>query len=212
MYCAVARALEVLGERWTLLVVRELLTGPKRFADLQAGLPGIATNMLSDRLRSLTDAGAVTQRTLPPPAASVVYELTERGRELKPVLIALGTWGTPLLGLPRDGEQFRLAWLMIALDGVYDPTAAPSPVTVSLTVEGEQVTITAHGPRHDVTIGPSQDQATDITVEANREAFLGWATGQLTDTAARRAGLTVRPTGGLAHLRRLYPLAATPLP
>lgn len=208
MYCAVARALEVLGERWTLLVVRELLTGPKRFADLQAGLPGIATNMLSDRLRSLTDAGAVAQRTLPPPAASMVYELTERGRELKPVLLALGTWGMPLLGAPREGEQFRLAWLMIALDGVYDPAAAPTPVTVSLIVDGNQVTIAAHGPRHDVTVGPSRDQAADITVEANREAFLGWATGQLTDAQARHTGLTVHPADGLTRLRSLYPAPA----
>lgn len=205
MYCAVARALEILGERWTLLVVRELLTGPKRYADLQAGLPGIATNMLTDRLRGLREAGLVVQRTLPPPAASAVYELTSRGRELKPVLTALGTWGRPLLGTRREGEQFRLAWLMIALDGIYDPAASPDPLVIELRVGGEVLTVTAHGPDHTVT--DNAPGRADITIAADRDIFLAWAAGQLTDDQAREAGLTATPADGLRQLRRLYPAA-----
>lgn len=205
MYCAVARSLEVLGERWTLLVVRELLTGPKRYADLQAGLPGIASNMLSDRLRSLQDAAVITQEVLPPPAASTVYRLTPRGMDLKPVLLALGIWGLPLLGNPRDGEQFRLAWLMIALDGIYDPDAAPEPLTISLHIGPEALTVTAHGRHHTVTDGPPE--RADLSIHADRNTFLAWATGQIDDHAAVTAGLTVTPAGdGLARLRRLYPV------
>jgi DNA-binding HxlR family transcriptional regulator len=103
----------VVGDRWTLLLVRELLTGPKRHTDLRAGLPGIATNVLGDRLQLLQRAGPVRRATLPPPAASTVYELTDRGRQLKPVLLALAGWGLPLLGSPRTQDAYRdvfLAW------------------------------------------------------------------------------------------------------
>ena len=92
--CGIARALDQVGERWALLVIRELMLGPKRFTDLRAGLTPIGPDMLSQRLRELEDAGIVGRRKLAPPAASRVYELTERGLELKPVLLALGRWGS----------------------------------------------------------------------------------------------------------------------
>lgn len=204
MYCAVARALELVGERWTLLVVRELLTGPKRYADLRAGLPGIATNLLAERLRGLQQADVVRQRTLAPPAASTVYELTDRGRALQPVLQALGSWGLPLLGLPRDGEQFRLAWLMIALDARYEPAACPQPVTVALQVDGETLTLTAHGRHHSISDGAPPHA--DISITSDRLTFLAWATGQLSDDAALATGMDV-PGGAAAlqQLRRIYP-------
>src|SRR5579875_3834022 len=91
--CPIARALDVIGERWALLVVRELLLGPQRFSDLRRALPGASSNMLADRLRELEGHGVLRRRTLPPPAGSSIYELTERGRELEPVLDALGIWG-----------------------------------------------------------------------------------------------------------------------
>jgi DNA-binding HxlR family transcriptional regulator len=94
--CGIARALDVVGERWALLVVRELLLGPQRFSDLRRALPGASSNMLTDRLRELEDRDVVTRRRLPPPAASSVYELTDRGRGLEPVLLALGAWGADL--------------------------------------------------------------------------------------------------------------------
>src|SRR5690348_1683989 len=92
--CGVARALDLVGERWALLVVRELLFGPKRFSDVRAGLPHVSPNVLSERLRDLAGAGLLTSRRLGPPVSADVYELTPRGRELAPVLIELGRWGS----------------------------------------------------------------------------------------------------------------------
>ncbi len=100
--CAAAHALDLVGERWTLLGVRELLLGPKRFTDLRAGLPHVSPNVLSQRLRELESAGVVRRRKLPPPAASRIYELTEWGEGLEPVVISLGRWGTRSPWRPRD--------------------------------------------------------------------------------------------------------------
>ncbi|HEX7807707.1 MAG TPA: winged helix-turn-helix transcriptional regulator [Thermoanaerobaculia bacterium] len=109
-YCAVAKALDLVGARWTLLIVRELTSGPKRYSDLLGGVPGIATDVLAARLKKLEDASIIARRTLPPPAASVVYELTEAGRELTPVLRELAKWGLQFLG-KRKGESFHIDWL-----------------------------------------------------------------------------------------------------
>ena len=98
-YCAVARGLDVIGDRWTLLIVRDLLLGPKRYKDLLSGLPGIGTNLLADRLRQLERLGLVERAVLPPPAGSSVYRLTQSGEELEPVLAAIGRWGARFLGL-----------------------------------------------------------------------------------------------------------------
>jgi DNA-binding HxlR family transcriptional regulator len=114
-YCPIAHALQVVGERWTLLVVRELAAGPKRYTDLAAGLPGIGTNILAGRLRDLESEGIVTKHRLPPPAASQVYELTERGYGLMPVLRALAHWGARSLGPPAPDEQLEPGWLYGAL-------------------------------------------------------------------------------------------------
>src|SRR3954468_24205124 len=99
--CATARALDVVGERWALLVVRELLLGPQRFSDVRRALPGASSNLVTDRLRELEGHGGVARRKLPPPAGSTVYELTAGGRELEPVVLALGAWGSRVT-LPRS--------------------------------------------------------------------------------------------------------------
>ena len=115
--CGIPRALDRVGERWALLVVRELMLGPKRFTDLKTGLPHASPNVLAQRLRELDDAGVVRKRRLPPPAASQVYELTDWGRELEPVLVALGRWGAraPLepecTGMSVDSHVVSLATL-----------------------------------------------------------------------------------------------------
>lgn len=118
--CGVARALDLIGERWALLVVRELLLGPKRFSDLRAGLPHLSADVLSQRLRELEEAGVVRRAKLPPPAASRVYELTDWGRELEPVVISLGRWGSrgpfPDTDTPLGADA-----LMIALKTLFDP-------------------------------------------------------------------------------------------
>src|SRR3954471_3077580 len=109
-YCPVANALSIVGERWALLVVRELLRGPRRYTDLAAGLPGIGTNVLATRLRELEAGGVVARRKLPPPAASTVYELTEYGAQLEEVIHAIARWGARSLGPPHSAEDFDHEW------------------------------------------------------------------------------------------------------
>jgi DNA-binding HxlR family transcriptional regulator len=121
--CGIARALDLVGERWTLLVVRELVLGPKRFTDLRAGLPGISADVLSQRLRELEVAGIVVRRTLPPPAAARVYELTDWGRELEPALQALGRWGSQV-ALPAEAPPLSADAAVVALQTMFDPGAA----------------------------------------------------------------------------------------
>src|SRR3954465_11104833 len=124
-YCPVAHALDLVGERWALLVVRELMHGPKRYTDLAEHLPGIGTNILASRLRDLEACGVVTKRTLPPPAASRVYELTEYGHSLKTVMRELALWRARSLGPPTaEGELFP-GWLENALDTILTPVAPP---------------------------------------------------------------------------------------
>jgi DNA-binding HxlR family transcriptional regulator/putative sterol carrier protein len=123
-WCPVARALDMVGERWTLLVIRELLGGPRRFRDLMDGLPGIGTNLLTDRLSSLREGGLIEKRVLPPPAGSTVYELTERGRNLAPVLSALGKWGVELMTTRLGKDEFRAHWLLVAGMTRFDARAA----------------------------------------------------------------------------------------
>ena len=117
--CGVARSLDVIGERWALLIVRELLLGPKRFNDLLAGLDGASPNVISQRLRELTGSGVVRQRDLGPPARVRVYELTDWGRELEPVVLHLGQWGTHA-PLP-EGARWGLDSLLLALQATADP-------------------------------------------------------------------------------------------
>jgi DNA-binding HxlR family transcriptional regulator len=124
-YCPVAHALDVVGDRWALLVVRELMQGPKRYTDLAEGLPGIGTNILAARLRDLEAAGVVTKKTLPPPAASRVYELTAYGQELKPVMRELALWGARSLGPPTAEDELFPGWLLNPIDTILAPLAPP---------------------------------------------------------------------------------------
>jgi DNA-binding HxlR family transcriptional regulator len=121
--CGIARALDIVGERWALLVVRELVLGPKRFTDLRAGLPRVGADMLAARLRDLEEAGVIRRATLPAPAASKVYALTEWGAELAPVLLALGRWGSRA-PLPEHPPPLGIEAAMVALQTTFDPEAA----------------------------------------------------------------------------------------
>lgn len=123
-YCGFSRALEAVGERWALLIVRDLLVGPKRFTDLLRGLPGIPSNILTARLKELEHAGVVQRRLLPRPARGVVYELTEYGLELDPVVAALGRWGAKNLGDPRPDESVTVDSLVTALRTTFQAQAA----------------------------------------------------------------------------------------
>src|SRR5919108_155572 len=123
-YCPVAHALSLVGERWSLLIVRELLHGPERYTDLTHGLPGIGTNILAARLRELEACGIVQKRTLPPPAASSVYELTAYGADLKEALYALARWGVRTIGPPGPDDELYPEWGMNALAALFNAEAA----------------------------------------------------------------------------------------
>lgn len=123
-YCGLARALDVVGERWAMLVLRDLFVGPKRFTDLHRGLPGIPTNILTARLKELERARVIRRRVLPRPAGSVVYELTEYGTELEDVVLGLGRWGAKLLGEPLPGDVITADSVVMALRSTFQPDAA----------------------------------------------------------------------------------------
>ena len=131
-YCAVARGLDVIGDRWTLLLVRDLLLGPKRYKDLLSGLPGIGTNLLADRLKELEAAGLIERTVLPPPAGSAVYQLTETGQSLETVMTALGRWGARFLGPPKKTDVMVPRAYFVAMRGVFSPEPAAG---ITLTYE-----------------------------------------------------------------------------
>ena len=123
-FCGFARAAEIFGERWALLIIRDLLVGPKRFSDLHRGLPGIPTNVLTARLKELERADVIRRNLLPRPANSIVYELTEYGQELEPVVISLGKWGAKTLGDPRPDEVITVDSIITALRTTFHPAPA----------------------------------------------------------------------------------------
>lgn len=125
-FCALARAAEIVGERWTLLIVRELLLGQKRFGDLAARLNGVSPTVLSERLNTLLDAGIVMRTTLPAPFNAQVYELTPIGRDLKPTIRALIRWGGHFLFPMRDDDAFEPDWVLLGLDAVTRQTPSPT--------------------------------------------------------------------------------------
>jgi DNA-binding HxlR family transcriptional regulator len=154
--CGLALALDRVGDRWTLLIVRELLLGPARYSDLHAALPGAATNLLAQRLRELEATGIVLRSTLPPPAASAVYELTETGRALEEAVLALIRWGGRFLPGVPDEWAFRTPWLVLALRAMLteDPPArAADPMVVDLVVDDAVVRVRADGGEVAVTAG-----------------------------------------------------------
>ncbi|MGD9714545.1 MAG: winged helix-turn-helix transcriptional regulator [Thermomicrobiales bacterium] len=134
-YCGLSHALDLIGGRWTLLIVRELLTGPKRFTDLEQGLPGIPTNMLSTRLRELEDTGLIERKLLPRPLSGVVYALTDYGRELEDPLMRLGLWGARSLPEPSPDDFFSYSSLAMGLRAMFRPEAVTG-VNLSFAIEG----------------------------------------------------------------------------
>ena len=157
-YCPVARALDVVGDRWALLVVRELMQGPKRYTDLADGLPGIGTNILAARLRHLEADGVVRKKILPRPAASRVYELTEYGLELKPVIRELALWGARSLGPPTPEDELFPGWLVNPVDMILGPVAPPGRFEFRV---GDEVASLSDG---NACAGPLEDA--DVVVSA----------------------------------------------
>jgi DNA-binding HxlR family transcriptional regulator len=183
-HCAAARALDLVGDRWTLLVVRELLAGPRRYTDLHADLPGVSTDMLAGRLKDMEGAELVTRRRLPPPASAYVYELTPRGRELLPVLRTLAAWGAPELGEPRPTDAVRAHWYAIPLLGALAELGA-GVVQVTLD-EGEfHVRIGVDG---SVSHGDGGVDAPDARLRTDSSTCRALAAGELTLDAAVASG------------------------
>ena len=200
-HCGVARALDLIGERWALLVVRELALGPKRFTDLRQGLPGVATNVLSLRLRQLERDGVVTRRVLPPPAPAQVYELTELGRELVPIMLALGRWGASTMGPRSPDQSIRGEWLALALKAFFDPDAAEGlSATIVLDLDGAPFTLRVEEGQLDV--APGTDGSADLAIATETELLLQYLAG---------APVSVPAEGNLALLERLpelFPLGS----
>lgn len=184
-YCGLARALEIVGERWSLLIVRELLAGPARYGELRHGLPGIATNLLAERLRDLEAAGVV-QRQLGTDGKGVVYALTPWGSELRNVMAALVQWSTPLM-VPGPGEDtFQPGWLAVALELVMHDRRTEAPATVGVEVEDMLVTVRVDETgAHAEADGSSQP---DSVLRAEPAVLLGLASGMLTVEQAIAAG------------------------
>jgi DNA-binding HxlR family transcriptional regulator/putative sterol carrier protein len=211
-YCTVARALDVVGERWTLLLVRELLTGPKRFKDLLEGLPGIGTNLLAARLKALEGEGIVRRATLPPPAGSNVYELTETGRSLEPVIVELSRWGASLLGAPQEGEDLRAGWAAVAVRSAVKPSVADGRIgTYEFRIDGEAFHLRLEDGEEEVTElrqGPAQDP--DLVLAGDAGTFLAVTSGRMRPEEAvgsgalRVEGSTAENPGAL--LTRCLPL------
>jgi len=202
-FCGVARALEVVGERWALLIVRDLLVGPRRFSDLRRGLPRIPTNILTARLKELEQAGVVHRRVLPRPAGSIVYELTDRGRGLEDVVLALGRWGAQDLGEPRPDEVVSADSLVMALRTTFRPAAAAG---VRLDVELRLGDIVVHARVADgelaAEVGPLPAAELVITTGPALRALLA---GELEPAAAVARG-DVQISGAPALLVRFTEL------
>lgn len=208
-YCGAARALDVVGERWALLVVRDLLLGPKRYTDLQAGLPGIGPNVLSARLRGLLDAGVVERKALPPPSAATVYQLTPLGEDLRPVVRELVRWGRHLLGAPPPGEQLRLGWLVVALEASFRPELARGlHESYEYRIDGEVF----HVDIEDGTIAAREGEAADpsFVVVSDVETFLAVASQQLAPEDAVAQG-RMSLSGDLEAGRRSVAIFGVPV-
>jgi DNA-binding HxlR family transcriptional regulator len=161
-YCPVACTLSLVGERWALLVVRELMHGPKRYTDLLDHLPGIGTNILAARLKELEAGGLVEKRKLPPPAASTVYELSPMGRELRPVLHELARFGARLMG-PPPLDALERGWLLEALDLALSPVS-PSG-TLAFRIGDEEASLV------DGVVTPGLSEDADVFVETDAIGF-----------------------------------------
>jgi DNA-binding HxlR family transcriptional regulator len=207
--CAVAHALDLVGERWALLIVRELLLGPKRFTDLRAGLPAASPNVLSQRLRELQDATVVRRHMLPPPAASWVYELTSWGRELEPVVTGLARWGASSPSLPPEGALSADS-AVLGLRAFFDPGIDPGMRAVcGLRVGAERFTArVADGELH---VEHGQPEHPDAIIEADPVTFAALLGSHRALTEAARNG-TATVTGDAQTARRLVEAVSIPAP
>lgn len=206
--CGVARALDVVGERWALMVVRELLLGPKRFTDIRDGLPHLSADVLAQRLRGLESAGIVERRVLPPPAPAKVYTLTESGRDLEPVILALGLWGGTHAAPPEAGMCMSFDSHILSLRTLFRPDlAAGFETRVRLLLDGQE--FSAEIAAGEATIERGLEAHPDATVEAHPGTMLDVVHGRRDLDDALEAGELA--IGGDEQVGRRF-LGLFPLP
>ena len=202
-YCSVAKALDVVGDRWTLLIIRELLLqGPCRYTDLKSGLPGIASNLLADRLRELERAGLIRREEAPPPVATALFHLTDAGRDLEPVLNALGGWGVRYMAQPNEGDEFRSHWFAFpASFFLHDRDPAGPPVTIELRTADRPAVIEVSGGSVTTRPGPAADP--DLVLGGTAPLILATLAAKLPIEEAAARGLEI--SGDPAVLERFLP-------
>lgn len=207
--CKTAHALDLVGERWALLVVRELLLGPKRFTDLRAGLPRSSPDVLAQRVRELEGAGVLRRRKLPPPAGSSVYELTDWGRDLEPVVTGLGQWGARS-PFADDGLETSVDAQVLALKADFDPDAAGDlEATYELRLGEEPFRIEVADGEIEVARGTAEGADAVIETEQVTLADVLWGEGDLSE--ALRSG-EIRIEGSEPSARRFLGLFPPPVP
>jgi DNA-binding HxlR family transcriptional regulator len=205
--CGTAYALDLVGDRWALLVVRELVFGPKRFTDLRAGLPGIGPNVLSQRLKELEEVGVLRRRVLPPPASVPVYELTEWGAELEEILVQLGRWGARSPDMPEEAET-QPEWLVLGLRALYDPEGEP-PATLYELRFGDDEVFWAHADNGSVRVGRGSAPDPDAVLTAEVDTIAMLIRRRLTPAAALKSG-ALKLEGDRAALDRFPSLFRFP--
>lgn len=185
-YCGFARALEMVGERWAMMIVRDLFVGQKRFTDLHRGLAGIPTNVLTARLKELENAGVIRRRVLPRPERSVVYELTEYGAELEDVVVRLGRWGAKSLGEPRCDEIVTVDSVIMAMRSTFKPEAARK-LRASYELRFGEIVIHAIVRRGTVDVAEGPIPNPDLVIETG-PAIKGLMTGEMSPAGAIKSG------------------------
>lgn len=209
-YCSIARALDVIGDRWSLLVIRELMFTPKRYGDLLSGLTGVSSNLLAARLRRLEQRGVVQKRKLPPPAGSTVYELTERGRLLESVLYALSRFGVHYLGPPPKNLALDAEAWLYGMRVAFNPSAAAGvDETYEFRIDGALSQVRVHDGRFDAAPGPAADPA--VVVTALPGILVALVAGRLSPAQAEKAG-TLGLQGSRAAFSRFVSMFAMPAP
>jgi DNA-binding HxlR family transcriptional regulator len=207
-YCSVAKALDVIGDRWTLLIVRELLLqGPCRYTDLKNGLPGIATNLLADRLRGLESAGLIRREDAPPPVATTLFQLTDAGAELDPVLSALGSWGLRYMARQDDDDEFRSHWFSYPVSlFLHDHNPGGPPVSIELRTADRPAVIEVADGSVRTRLGTTP--APDLVLSGTPRLILGLLSAHLTAQEAQDLGLQI--SGDTTILQRLQPASGRP--
>ena len=202
-YCPLAKTLDVIGDRWSMLIVRELMIrGPCRYTDIRYGLPGVATNLLAERLRSLERAGVIRREAAPPPVATTLFHLTERGNELLPVMRAMALWGLPLLAEAREDDVFRSHWLASPI-GWKDMLPDRPPVTIPVHTGDEPMIIETVGGR--VRARPGSADDVDAVITGTPRLVVALLIGKVDLDEATEQGL--RYEGDPQALGRVQPNA-----